>query len=350
MSRESYFEDTSISRSVLWKLAKHPLFAKAMLEGEIEEETSEALILGDAFDTMMFDNEKVLTERFHIMSVDNPYTNGRTNLGKFTTEVSNELQIMMKDNTIINLDKTYDYVYQKCGIKTPKLDKFKKDFVKGGGETYLRELINAKGKIILSQDQLNQLSAMKVTLLNSPFKQYFRNEIPEGANRFAINDLNEVIYQQEIYFAGHKAMLDVVHIDHETRKITGIDLKTTSAGHGDIESSVIKYGYNLQAAMYTHALRYLVAKGQEFEGYTINPHFMFIFVNKKGDYAPISYTMTEHDMFRAMNGGYIRGKYHRGILELMEDLKWHRATDNWEYPKKVYENGTILSNIYDPVS
>ena len=144
MSRESYFEDASISRSVLWKLAKHPLFAKAMIEGEVEEETSEALILGDAFDTMMFDNDRVFTDRFHIMSVDNPYTNGRTNIGKFMTEMINQVQYTVNNNGIINLDSSYTYVYGKCGIKTPKKDKFVEDFKNGGGELYLREFKSNK--------------------------------------------------------------------------------------------------------------------------------------------------------------------------------------------------------------
>lgn len=339
MTREEYFATDAISRSLLMELRKHPLSAKRMIE-EGMNETSDALRLGDAFDCMMFDSKEIVDERFHVMKLSNPCTNGATNLGKFMNKC------IEFANAEYGTDALYDYAYQNVGIKSPKFDKFIENFKDCGGESYLEDLIKGNGKIILDKEEYDKLVLMQNILRSDPnFGKYFVNDLVKDKMRYKISDHEEVIYQLVVLWDDCKVMLDIVYINHETKTIKPIDLKTTSVKNHDVQATIIKYDYIYQAGMYHLGVSHW--RDNNYPDYTVD-NFSFIFAEKSITFAPIEMVASDTDLNAAIYGGIDKfGSYQLGILDLIQQLKWHQTNDKWEYRLGAYlTKGCITSDIF----
>lgn len=345
MTREEYFEYGAVSRSLLVELNKHPKAAKRMMDEGMNEE-SEALLIGDAFDTLMFDGQEVFDEKFHIMKLENPFTDGRTLLGKYMNSCI-EL-VKTSDHTISDI---YSFAYELVKTKTSNEDTLREEFKNGGGTYYLSELKTSLEKPTLTQDQYNQLIAMKYQLLDNPFvNRYFVENPIKGAEKYHENNC-DLYYQLPILWTEDgvecKALLDIVEVDHEKKVITPIDLKTTSAKNHSFDGSIIKYEYYYQAAFYHLAIENW--KNIHYPDYKVT-NFRFVFSEKSCTFEPLIYQMNENDINIATYGGQRNGYPVRGIKGLLNDLKWHMENDLWEYRKAEYEsNGVIISDLFDPI-
>jgi len=339
MTREEYFATDAISRSLLMELRKHPLCAKRMIE-EGMNDTSKALTLGDAFDCMMFDHESIFNERFHVMQLSNPCTNGTTNLGKFMNRC---IEICFNGYT---LDNMYEHCYTEAGIKSPKFETFIKNFKDCGGENYLKEVISSEGKIVLDKEEYDKLVLMQRILRSDPnFGKYFVNDLIKDQMRYKISDHEEVIYQLVVLWNDCKVMLDVVYINHMTKTIKPLDLKTTSVKNHDVEATIIKYDYIYQAGMYHLGVSHW--RDENYPDYKVE-NFSFIFSEKSITFAPIEMVVSDTDLNAAIYGGIDKlGNYQLGILDLIDALKWHQTNDKWEYRLGAYmTKGCITSDIF----
>jgi len=343
MNRKEYFATSAISRSLLMELRKHPLLAKKMIEFGMNEE-SDALRLGDAFDCMMFDSQEIVDERFHIMQLTNPHTNGATNLGKFINVCIDNIQGIVIDQ--ISYSDLYSFAYDEAGIKNPKKDTFIEEFTDSVGERYLDEYGKSIGKIVLEREEHDKLVLMQRILRSDPnFGKYFVNDLVKDQMRYKISEHEEVIYQLVVLWDDCKVMLDIVYINHETKTIKPIDLKTTSVKNHDVQPTIIKYDYIYQAGMYHLGVSNW--RDNNYPDYTVS-NFSFIFAEKSVTFAPIEMIASDTDLNAAIYGGTDKfGKYHSGILNLIEQLKWHQETDKWEYSRLVYATkGFIISDIF----
>lgn len=343
MTREEYFATDAISRSLLMELRKHPLCAKRMIE-EGMNETSDALRLGDAFDCMMFDHESVFNERFHVMQLYNPHTNGATNLGKFMNKCIENIEGIIFDQ--ISYVDLYSFAYDECGIKNPKKIDFTSDFVGSIGEDYLREIVLSHGKIVIEKQEYDNLVLMQRILRSNPyFGKYFVNELIKNQMHYRISETEEVIYQLVVLWDDCKVMLDIVYINHETKTIKPIDLKTTSVKNHEVEATVIKYDYVYQAGMYHLGVSHW--RDINYPDYSID-NFSFIFAEKSITFAPIEMQVSDLDLNASIYGGIDKfGNLQYGILTLISDLKWHKENNKWDYSRIAYSNnGTIKSNIF----
>jgi len=344
MNRKEYFATDAISRSLLMELRKHPLLAKKMIEFGMTEE-SDALRLGDAFDCMMFDCQEIVDERFYIMQLTNPHTNGATNLGKFMNVCIDNIQGIVIDQ--ISYSDLYSFAYDEVGIKNPKKDTFIEEFTNSIGERYLNEYGKSIGKIVLEREEHDKLVLMQRILRSDPnFGKYFVNDLVKNQMRYKISEHEEVIYQLVVLWDDCKVMLDIVYINHDTKTIKPIDLKTTSVKNHDVQPTIIKYDYIYQAGMYHLGVSNW--RDNNYPDYTVS-NFSFIFAEKSVTFAPIEMEVSNNDLNASIHGGIDKlGDYQRGILTLIEHLKWHQEHDKWEYTRVAYGfNGTIISNIFN---
>lgn len=347
MKREEYFNYKATSRSLLVALKDHPKKAKKMMEYGSNEE-SEALLMGDAFDTLMFDGEEVFNEKFHVLTYTNPFTDGRSFMGKFTNKC---LELIKEGNVPTDI---YEEAYNS--VKTQKSDEeaTRKEFKEAGGMYYLDEVFQLQNstKQILSQDQHNQLVKMKYQVLDNQFvNRYFIENPIKSAESYHENNC-DLFYQKAILWEEKgiecKALLDIIEVDHTHKTITPIDLKTTFTSNHNFEGSMLKYDYVHQAGFYMMGVTRW--RDINYPDYTIK-NFRFVFVDKNCNFEPAIYQVSDKDLNISIWGGRTKSGYPvRGIMGLIEDLKWHMENDLWEYRKEVYEsNGVIISDLYDNV-
>lgn len=198
---------------------------------------------------------------------------------------------------------------------------------------------------ILSKDEYESANKAVELIRCSPFAaSYFTKS----------KTWEELLHQVPIYFTlegeEFKALLDGIRVDHKEKTIEPFDLKTIGKSVYDFKNNYLNYGYYTQAALYDYAIRQEGSPVLELirEGYAVKD-FTFVVVETKisSTNPAIIFTTDEKERHAGLYGGYCEGKKYKGILELLEDYRWHVAQDQWVYPREVFQNeGKIPINCF----
>jgi hypothetical protein len=191
--------------------------------------------------------------------------------------------------------------------------------------TYIKESLDARGKIIVSQDVLDAANHCADVLLHHEFTRDLFQE-REGV---------EVLKQAKIVFKFHgttlKAMLDLLIVDHNNKTISPFDIKTGVELPTEFDIAYHKYRYYLQATLYLLAVQSLNLE----ENYTILP-FKFIYISKKLPDVPVIYSVPESLLAEYTYGWRTDAGYRRkGLLELIEDYRFYKENDTYNVERVV---------------
>ena len=354
MERNSYFERKAVSRSLLSELMRHPQRAKAMLDGTAVRIESDSMSFGSMFDSLMFDTTQEFCSKHRVQQYENPWTDGRTNKGKFTSVLRSIMDEALANDATGDLETMFTQAYAQAGIKSPNMYDLVAEFVEAGGRDWASEYMMARTIKLITQEEYNKAAGMKAMLINNEYVgDMFVMNVPES-HHVLKGDI-EIVYQADITFELEgvecKALPDILIIDHKKRTIQIVDLKTTSSYDQNVMSSFMKFGYDYQAAWYTLALEAVTEQAGELYGYTVSPSFLFVFIDTVQGCEPICVKMSELDVDCAINGGVRYGKHRKGILDIFREYVWHAETDLWDYPMEYYKNdGVFITDIYDNVS
>jgi len=298
---------------------------------------SKELLKGSVVDDLIFNSDK-FESIYHVSDA-------------LKEPTSSELTLINNLFELISIEEIKEDSYIKKGLNVIKenklwnnikdekllINKIKDDnFIKN-----LESKILSNHKIVISgNDYMNTLSIVNNLKNNKFTKDYFDNSnIKEIQALFQIPIIFNI---QEDKF---KSLLDIILIDHKNKKIRAVDLKT---GHHDNKSfkyTFLKYRYDIQAGLYTKALEsYVIQNG--LTDYSIeNPVFIYTQVGKED--RPLPFLITPSIVKASFKGFTINNNYeYKGILELIDEIKWHRETKVFNYTKEEYENkkSTINEN------
>lgn len=218
---------------------------------------------------------------------------------------------------------------------------------------YFSFLVAAEGKKIITSSTYNKAKeVVDSLLLNEHTAKYFLEEaIPTGICIF---------YQIPIYFklnvfgvieeVDAKALLDFVVVDTVNKVIIPGDLKTMSNSCINFKSNVLNYRYDIQAAFYLEALRYILKTNSNIFGidlteYTLQTDFRFIVESTKYVGNPIEYRCDETVIGaglygqKSADGKYV---YSKGYKELVEEFVFLQRID-FRRDKIVEENKGVLT-------
>jgi hypothetical protein len=136
------------------------------------------------------------------------------------------------------------------------------------------------------------------------------------------------------------SILDKVLVDHGSKTIYPIDIKSTGKSVYGFEHSYIKFGYFRQAAFYMDAIKYW-AKENGLEEYTIE-NFRFIVVETHTTNKPIIFKVSDNDLDIGKNGS----ESIKGFLCLLNQLNFHQENNIWDTTPDIYKNnGELELNI-----
>ena len=319
MNEQEYRSAEGISRSLLSDFDDHPMNVKDPRE-RVE---SNAFRIGSAFDALMFQSADEWNSRYYVATTTPP-------TGMMEGMVNAAITIRLTDPFgNITDEELAEQAFEASEYKSSYKKTATKQFE--GFKDYIYERCENDGKVCISQEEYEMMSRMKMNCLaDTSAKRFFVKGLhPEVELKFQV----PVFWQQG--GVACKALLDIVLIDHEEKKIYPVDLKTTSSSVYYFSSSFIKYKYYLQSSMYTAAIEDLFVN-EISEGYTVE-NFKFVVVSTTGRNDVITYTVSDEDM-KAGDYGYtdLYGNYHRGWITLLEDLGWHYENDLWKHPRNVY--------------
>lgn len=140
-----------------------------------------------------------------------------------------------------------------------------------------------------------------------------------------------------------KSFLDRFIIDHQTKQIILVDLKTTS-NIGEFEDSFKKYNYSRQLSMYWLAIHYWLntVKDDNYKEkvklYEFKSYIVVVQTPNNSNQIPIEcrvYPIADET---------IQNEY-QNLEILLQEIAWHFENDIWDHTRSYYENGGLEKSL-----
>jgi hypothetical protein len=312
INKENYRAFSAINYSLLSTLSLDPSLVKQ------DKKETDAMSFGSLFDCLLTDKDR-FDKEYIVSSVTKP--SGQ--LGEFLDIYLNYEHTDIKEK--------YDFAYVEMKARNPKLrdgiDKFI-GRMESEALPYLNFLRDSKGKKVISSDDFYLATQMKDSLMTNEFTGKY----------FNMDYTWEIQYQVPLVanLLGYefKGLLDMMVINHSTKEIYPIDIKTTSDYPNKFQGSVITYNYLIQATLYWDLVQ------ANYPDYKIHD-FMFFVSSLKLPNKPYIWWADKDSRIAGRTGYTYNGKYHKGYQPLAEELKWHEETGLWQYSKTTYQNNGL---------
>lgn len=316
-----YYQDNSrISNSSLGWFMESPKYFRQRLDGKIEGETSKAMDKGTMIHMYLLQPDD-FWKNYEILDFETPSSAQQKQFAE--TYAASKLV-----DPILRAVEALSSAYS---VKGKSEDKMATEGLEMASklDSYIKYLAVDRSKAVISWSDLNMLKTIKenvrihkkanellLTVDNSPFVKQL--------SEFHINWEYPKHHNEQTILC--KSLLDRVYINHETKKILLIDIKTTSSIK-DFKSSVDKYDYYRQMSYYWIALTWYFKNelNIDIDEYTADTYIVAIQSN--GDYSV--------KVFK-LNNDYITAKI-PVIDTIVNNISYHMHTNSWEFSKNYYE-------------
>lgn len=316
-----YYEDnTRVSNSSLgWFLQGGPKYFKDMLDGKGEKLNLPQLDLGTMIHEYLLQPEEFWKD-YKLADFKIPSTKLQEN---FCKDYLGSLQLIEDDKLIEAYEKNYSTTRFTKDTILSKAKASKEEF-----SDYISYLSSKEDKKLITPMDLNMLKKIKSNVENHIAAKALLEDTAgcECHNEFHINweyKVGDVIIPC-------KSLLDRFKVDHVNKKITLIDIKTTS--HlWSFKDSVDKFDYFRQIAYYILALMwYFKDLDIDVDDYDVEAYIVAIENSKGYDVRVFNMFNEQELMDRA-----------RLIKSIFSDLSFHFSSNLWEHTRKYYEENGI---------
>jgi hypothetical protein len=365
-----------MNQSLLKKLISGPLSftaAKQEPEKKLYYEEKGHFIVGGAVDCNLTQGEEAFKTEYHlteetlkkpsdvIMSIINmafdeflPILNkGEMNTNEFFNAINSH---DIWNSLLHNACNNHNY-YMNRKKETWQEDGRIDTVKKTNYDTYLKSLIDAIGKQILSGEETHIVNSMIMSFKTHPNTAKYFDE-----NLYNNNDI-DIYYQLPIYFeffnVDCKALLDLTIVNHKDKTIRPLDIKTTRFEPYYFLSALKEGRYDIQAVFYRAALLSLTKIGGKLEGYVVLP-FQFLVETTTSAMigTPLVFTCSDDILSVGYNGipkmynflqsqetnpigNTITYKETKGLRQLFDDYQYYEAF-GYEKRREVRRNGEFL--------
>jgi len=267
----TYRKDPALSYSTLARFAREG-FNK--LDNLFDEIDTPSLTFGSAVDALITGGQEEFDKNFIVAEFpdisDNLQTIARTLFARYNTQYRNVSDI--PTDILADVGKECNY-YADKKYRATRIKKIKEEC-----QEYYNIMYSAGNKKIISTETYSQVTAaVRALKENEATKQYFAPDDP-------FDDSLQKFYQLKFKmpYEGFelRCMCDEIIVDHKTKTIYPIDLKTSSHTEWDFFRSFVQWRYDIQARLYWRIIKYNLDQHPElFNGYKLED-YTFIVVNK----------------------------------------------------------------------
>lgn len=327
-----YYNTNRDSQSSLKDLDYSPAYYKAKhIDKTIVSETFDAdhFLIGSLADSILLTPE-CTEDLFAVRTFDS------------SPQVKKLVSYLIKEGADYS---SYDILFDiakhlKLFGQIKNIDTFKSTLEKENFEEAITFFEKNIDKTIVSKEHYEKAVEISHALLTSPFT----------ANYLRESDGVEILTAHPIYWyykdLPFKSLLDHVSINHNTKKITINDVKTTRFNTSEFKNSILDYRYDIQGSFYLKAFEWWIENTRkDLADYTVDS-FNFLVASVKYNDCPLIYRMTTSDYFIGQIGAKLSyngmRKHYRGFDNIIDDLIWHKKTNIWYAKKEYYENKGII--------
>lgn len=313
-----YSDNTRISNSAIgWFLKKGPRYLKDMLDGKEEGISGKFLEKGTMIHMYLLQPDE-FWQNYIVIDYEKPKTAQQLAFCE-RYHLSTEL---VEDDKLLD---AYKSAYSGNNMSKEAMLKKAKEIQLKFAE-YIEALEKTDLYTIISFADLNMLKNIKDNIEKHIKADELLTDQPgiECHNEFHIN------WEAEKQGVSCKSLLDRVKIDHANKKITLIDLKTTSDVY-NFKHSVEEYDYYRQIAFYILALTwYMKDQGYNIEDYDLEAYIVAIQSNGNN----------EVRVFNMFNEKELLDRKDL-IANTLTEISYHYQTGNWDHTRDYYENDGI---------
>ena len=332
VSEEEYRNDDAISYSMLASFERDGFKIIPYLK---DKKSSEALRFGSLVDTILTEPEE-LDNKFlvsDISKVTEVVLNIVKNIYDICDKTTNTLTEINRD-LILNSIKEFNY--QSNWKDDTRINKIIDE-----GNSYFSLLGLAGNKTLISQYEYDLAVSCVESIKNSEFTNKYFDDTVDYFGEI------EAFYQLKLKYNKNglnvRCMFDRVIVNHITKAIQPIDLKTTGKDEEEFENSFLAWSYWIQSNMYSEILKLIIEEDDYFKDFTILP-FLFVVVNKNNK-TPLVWCDINN-----LEKGHRIDKYnniYKYWIDLYKDLKWHIDNEEYKYSLESIQNNGVrmLNNI-----
>lgn len=316
-----YYEDnTRISNSAIgWFLKKGPRFYRDMIDGKEEGLKLPQLERGTMIHEYILQPEDFWND-YVILDYEVPKVKQQKD---FCEIYANSLELIEDDKKIAAYKSAYS------NSKSSEIVLKEATELCNHYANYIKALQSKKdNRKVISFADLNMLKNIKNNIDNHKKAKELLEDIPgvESHNEFHINwelPIND-------WIAPCKSLLDRCIFDHINKKITLIDLKTTSDVY-NFKHSVEEFDYYRQITYYLLAISWYM-KDQEIDisDYDCEAYIIAIQTNSNN----------EIRVFNMFNETELESQKNK-IITALSELSYHYQSNNWDHTHNYYEGDGI---------
>lgn len=290
-----------------------------------------AIRIGGAVDTILTGSMEEFEKSYTVLDVPD--------LTPHQISLCDAVIAIKKENPFIDNDTLAEQAHERSTY-TWKASRSKKVLFSPNCQNYLKVMQKAKDTIVLSVSEKEVVDNCVNNIMSwDHSKIYFPHLCNMEDNNIEVKYQIPIVFQYKMVEC--KALFDIIIIDHSNETIYPVDLKT-SANADEFGKSFLKWGYYIQAAFYSEALRQYISEGdvdERIKNYKIE-NFKFVVVGKKPHSVPRIYECTDEDLKAGKEGAYTKkfNKYFPGFSDLIGQYLWHEQQNYWKTSKFDFEN------------
>lgn len=320
-----YYEDMSrfSNSNIGWLINKGPRYLRDMLDGKEEGLKGSFLVKGTMIHMYILQKEDFWKE-YQLQTFDIPSSKQQKDLCEAYIRLFNKDPFLPKEEIALT---SYKSAYSNQKSDTIQLEESLAVLDKY--EEYIDYAKNINKKILISQYELQMLKTIEANVKNHKFANALLYNIPittEAHNEFHINwDYTGTDKSINIPC---KSLIDRCMIDHVTKTITLIDIKTTMDVY-KFKHSVEEFDYNRQLAFYTMAITWYMTKVKNIDISEYDLKIYIIAIQNNGKHEVRVFDMLNEKTL--LDNKTI-------IVNALNEIAYHINTNRWDHTKAYYEN------------
>lgn len=231
--------------------------------------------------------------------------------------------------------ESFDNVQLDGNFKGKKYEDILKKFNESDAFIYFEECLDSKDKQIVDEKLLNIARNKSLNVLNDE-NIIYNIEIP------GIENLGKTVIEFSFLDMDCKCEIDYLSINHNTKTVHVTEIKSSYDIEDAFEYTYLKLRYDLAAAFYIEGAKSFIKNYsiKNISDYEIVFNFLAVDTSPE-NLRPLLYEFTPMDYLNTLNGYTLKsGKKYKGLVPLMEEIKWCMDKDIWNISKEFYLNNS----------
>lgn len=328
VTEEEYRADPALSYSTLSRFERE---GWRNLSSLFDKQETPALTFGSVVDCILTDGREEFDRRFIVCEFP-PLTD---NLVKVTRSLhrmfGNEHRAIatIDEEKISEIAASNGY-YSGSSYKSLRVKK-----VLENCQEYYSLLSLAGERTVINQSDYDDAITCVDELRNNNLTKAFFNVNPWETD---IEKVFQLKFKASFEGIPVRCMFDELIVDHKSKVIYPIDLKTTGYPEEEFQHSFMKWRYDIQAMLYTYILQETLKEHPYFKDFKI-AHYQFIVINRR-TVAPLVWIFKDNKCILDLEDN--QGNIYRNWRSILKDLTYYLNNSGSKYSIEARTNGFVM--------